>query len=261
MTQPAADTNTVLSVEHVCKTFGGLRAVNDVSFEVRMGRISSVIGPNGAGKSTLFNMIAGTMPVGSGLVRFNGRNVTGLGSDRLARIGLARTFQNVRVLPGLTVRENILVGLTQFAKTGLRGVLLRTPGYRRQQRSFDERVSELLGLVEMGGDSEVPASSLPYGRRKVLELLMALAVEPELLLLDEPAAGLNQSEKGELGDVIRGVNARGVTVLLIEHDVRFVTSLADEVFVLNFGEVVASGPPGVVIKDPAVIEIYLGANE
>lgn len=250
----------VLQVMGLSKSFGGLQAARDFGIEIASGEIAAVIGPNGAGKSTVFNMIAGETRADRGEIRFLGRDVTGWRPEQMARHGLARTFQNVRVLPGLSVHENILVALGQFAETGLLSVMLRSPSFRRERRDFNERADELLKLVGLQEHHLALASSLPYGRRKVLEFAMAIATEPQLLLLDEPAAGLNQTEKRELIELIRGVNQSGVAVLLIEHDVAFVSSLADHLVVLNFGAVVASGLPSVVLKDPAVIEIYIGES-
>jgi branched-chain amino acid transport system ATP-binding protein len=248
----------LLQVEGLSKSFGGLAAASEVALEVAAGEVAAVIGPNGAGKSTVFNMIAGVTRPDAGRIRFGGRDITGWRPEQVARIGLARTFQNVRVLPGLSVRENVLVGLAQFARTRLLSVVLRMPSFRRERRSFDERADELLATVGLDQAGDAIASSLPYGRRKMLEFAMALATEPELLLLDEPAAGLNLVEKGELAQLIRGVNEAGVAVLLIEHDVTFVRTLARHLTVLHFGKVVCSGPPDEMLADQRVIEIYLG---
>jgi ABC-type branched-subunit amino acid transport system ATPase component len=250
----------LLEVTGLSKSFGGLRAARDVAISVAPGQIAAIIGPNGAGKSTAFNMIAGALKPDGGRIRFMGRDVRGWRPEQMARLGLARTFQNVRVLPGLDVEENVLVALGQFARTGLLAVGLRTPAFRRERRAFDERVEEILEFVGLQAHRKVLASSLSYGRRKVLEFAMAVATEPALLLLDEPAAGLNQTEKRELAGLIQSVNATGVAVLLIEHDVTFVGSLADQVVVLNFGEVVTTGTPAEVLNDPTVISVYLGEN-
>ena len=248
----------VLEVTGLCKSFGGLKAASEVAIQVADRQIAAVIGPNGAGKSTVFNMIAGETRCDSGQIRFRGQDVTRWRPEQMARHGLARTFQNVRVLPGLSLHENMLVALSQFARTSLPSVLLRTPRFRREREAFDERADELLAMVGLAEDRQILASALPYGRRKILEFAMAVGTEPELLLLDEPAAGLNQTEKRELADLIQMVNRTGVAVLLIEHDVAFVSTLADHLVVLDFGAVVASGPPAAILKDPAVIEIYLG---
>lgn len=257
-TEAAHELAPVLKVTGLCKSFGGLQAATDFGVEIAPGKIVAVIGPNGAGKSTVFNMIAGESKADSGRIEFIGKDVTHWRAEQMARHGLARTFQSVRVLPGLSVNENMLVALSQFARASLPSILLRLRSFRREQKAFDERVNELLTLVGLQGHSDALASSLPYGRRKVLEFIMAIATEPKLLLLDEPAAGLNQTEKQELVTLIRGVNRTGVAVLLIEHDVAFVSSLADHLVVLNFGAIVASGVPSIVLKDPAVIEIYIG---
>lgn len=251
---------SLLHVTGLSKSFGGLAAASDVAIDVASSEIAAIIGPNGAGKSTVFNMIAGMIKPDGGRVSFAGRDITGWHPERVARIGLARTFQNVRVLPGLSVRENILVGLTQFARSRLPSVILRLPSFRRERDAFEQRADELLSLVGLERVESSLASSLPYGRRKMLEFAMALATEPALLLLDEPAAGLNLSEKSELAELIRGVNYSGVAVLLIEHDVAFVRSLVGQLTVLHFGKVICSGPPDAILADPRVIEIYLGVS-
>lgn len=256
----AEATQPLLLVQNLHKSFGGLGAVRGVSFRVPPGQIYGLIGPNGAGKTTVFNMIAGFTRPDQGLVTFAGHNTTYWAPDRLARTGLARTFQNIRVFSRLSVLENVMIGETMFSRSRLWSALLRTPTLRRDERRLRERAEEVLDFVGLPADRSRLAGELPYGRRKLLELAMALATEPRLLLLDEPAAGLNQSEKLDLLDLIRRIQDGGVTILLIEHDMNFVMTASSEITVINFGEVIATGPPHRVASDRQVIEAYLGAG-
>jgi ABC-type branched-subunit amino acid transport system ATPase component len=252
----------VLQVHDLIRYFGGVHAVDHVSFEVRAGRIKSIIGPNGAGKSTLLNVISGVDHAQAGNVLFLGRDVTALRSDEIALSGVARTFQNLRLFDTLTALDNVMVGglcrshgqLLDLARAGL-----GLPGLRREEAALRKRSRAWLEAVGLLHYADVPVRSLSYGHRKMVELARALVAEPRLLLLDEPAAGLNQIEKREFRDTIAALRQQGLTVVLIEHDMDFVMGLSDEVLVMNFGSKLAEGTPSDIQQDEAVLTAYLGA--
>lgn len=248
----------MLRLERVSKRFGELVAVNDVSLSVPSGAIAAIIGPNGAGKSTLFNAITGIYPLSSGEIFFEEKRIDGWPTHRIAAAGIARTFQNIRLFSFMAAIDNVLAGEDAHLHARLWDSLLHTPRQRREEKEARERARELLAFVGLEGVSETYARNLPYGSQRRLEIARALAGRPKLLLLDEPAAGMNPREKGELGDLVAAIRERGITVLLIEHDMGLVMRISDEITVLDHGEKIAHGTPAQVRNNPAVIAAYLG---
>ncbi len=251
----------ILSLSGVSRAFGGLMAVNDVGFDVRPGEIFGLIGPNGAGKTTLFNLVTGLTPVSSGRISFDGQNILNVPPHVIAARGMARTFQNIRLFAGMTVLDNVRAPMQAFATSGFFSGLLGLPASRRQEAGFMDRAMDLLQLVGLEHKATAPAASLPYGDRRRLEIARALALRPRLLLLDEPAAGMNLAEKENLSSFIRTIRDRfDLTVLIIEHHVPLVMSLCDRLAVLNFGRLICHGTPETVRNDQCVIDAYLGAS-
>ncbi|HEV8307383.1 MAG TPA: ABC transporter ATP-binding protein [Methylomirabilota bacterium] len=252
----------LLTVDRATKTFGGLHALSQLSFAIREGEILGLIGPNGSGKTTLFNCMTGLYPLTSGRILFGAPPVdlVALDPHEIAERGISRTFQTLRVFPNLTVLENVLVGLHCRRRAGVLGAIFRPAWVVAEEREATGRAEELLGLFgeRLLPRRAWPARSLSYANRRRLEISRALATRPRLLLLDEPTAGMNPSEKAEMTGVIRAIRERGVTVLLIEHDMRVVMQAADRVIALNYGERIAEGRPEAVARDPAVVEAYLG---
>jgi branched-chain amino acid transport system ATP-binding protein len=249
----------MLAIEHLSKRFGGVHAVQDVSFTVREGAIHSVIGPNGAGKTTLFNLVSGIYTPTAGRVMFNGEDVAGMAPEALARRGLSRTFQNLQVCMNMTAIDNVMVGSHLRLNHNLFASMLRLPAVRRADAECRAEAARLMDFVGVGKYKDADASQMPYGALKRLEIARALAAGPKILLLDEPAAGLNHTETGEIEDLIRKVAQSGVTVLLVEHDMKLVMNLSDHILALDYGKTLAEGSAAEVRANPDVIAAYLGA--
>src|SRR6201996_7051379 len=257
----AAEGETLLQTKELTVKFGGLTALDSVTFDIRRGAILGMIGPNGAGKTTCFNAITGVYRPSSGSVIFDGAPLGRIKRHQITRKGIARTFQNIRLFGEMTALENVMVGTDARHKTSVPGALARTPRHRREEKTAIERASALLHFVGIAHRGEEKAKNLPYGDQRRLEIARALATEPKLLCLDEPAAGFNPSEKAALIDLIRTIRADGYTVLLIEHDMRLVMGVTDRIVVLEFGRKLADDVPAAIRNDQRVIAAYLGEPE
>ncbi|MBP2304931.1 ATP-binding cassette domain-containing protein [Azospirillum melinis] len=249
----------ILKVEHLSREFGGVLAIGDLSFAIAAGDIHSIIGPNGAGKTTLFNLVTGVYKPSGGRVLFDGADVSGMAPYRLAARGMSRTFQNLQIFFNMTALENVMVGRHLHLNTRLLPALFRVPSLVRKDREAKDRAAQLMADVGLGKYVDADAASMPYGALKRLEIARALASEPKLLLLDEPAAGLNATESREIDEVIKTVAASGVTIVLVEHDMKMVMGISHRITALNQGRMLAEGTPQEVAANPDVIAAYLGA--
>ncbi|WP_426244255.1 ABC transporter ATP-binding protein [Nocardioides sp. LHG3406-4] len=252
---------TVLDVSNLTLQFGGLTALDDVSFEIREGEILGLIGPNGAGKTTCFNAITGVYSPTSGDIRFQGTSLKGRKRFQITKLGIARTFQNIRLFKAMTALENVMVGADAQHSTGMASALFRLPRHRREEEHGHTRGMELLRFMGIERHADELAANLSYGDQRRLEIARAMATEPKLICLDEPAAGFNPAEKVKLMELIKRVRDQGYTVLLIEHDMKLVMGVTDRIVVLEFGRKIAEGKPDEIRDNPAVIAAYLGVDE
>ena len=253
------ETSVMLEVKNLCIQFGGLKAVDNFNLTINKGQLYGLIGPNGAGKTTVFNMLTGVYKPTSGSIILDGLNITGKHPAQINKDGIARTFQNIRLFKEMSVLDNVKVGLHNQKKYSTIEGILRLPRYFKEEKEMDERATELLKVFELDGEKEQLASNLPYGKQRKLEIARALATNPKLLLLDEPAAGMNPNETAELMNTIRFVRDNfDMTILLIEHDMKLVAGICEELTVLNFGQELAKGETAEVLNDPRVITAYLG---
>ncbi|MBF8259121.1 MAG: High-affinity branched-chain amino acid ABC transporter ATP-binding protein LivG [Actinobacteria bacterium] len=252
---------TLLSVRDVSKRFGGLQAVSGLSFDVEQGSIKALIGPNGAGKTTLFNLVSGMLDSDTGEILFRGEAVQELSSHEIAARGLVRTFQHIRLFPKMTALENIMVGRHLHSRAGFIAGMLNLPFTWKEERRIREKAFEIMELLGIADHAQVEATSLSYGQQRMVEIGRALACEPQLLMLDEPAAGLNMRETNEMGELIAKIRDMGITVLLVEHDMSLVMKISDEIVVLSYGEKIAEDRPLSIQKNPEVIRVYLGDDQ
>ena len=250
-----------LHLRQLSRHFGGLKVLQDVNLNIASGGIFGLIGPNGAGKTTVFNLITGLLPPTGGRIEFNGADLAGRKPHEITRLGVARTFQNIRVFKDMSLLQNVMVGVHAQLDYGALALLTGSARFRSEERRARERAHELLSWVKLDHKAQAKADNLSYGEQRRLELARALGTNPKLLLLDEPVAGMNSQEKDELMVEIRNISARGYTIFMIEHDMRFVMGLCSDIAVLNFGRIIARGTPEQIRNDPQVIEAYLGRED
>lgn len=250
----------MLNISRVRRSFGGVYAVDDVSLDVRAGEVHAVIGPNGAGKSTLFNLVVGQLPLESGEIDFDGQRISRLSPSRRAALGMAIVFQGARIFRGMTVLENVEVGAHTWTRTGFVGAVVRSSRHRREEREIVDAARSAIEKVGLGGVVDEPAESLPLGHQRRLQVARALVARPKLLMLDEPASGLRHEERKDLASLIEEMRSDGVTIMLVEHDVAFVTRVADTMTVLDLGKVIAEGRPAEVFRDTKVVAAYIGSE-
>ena len=251
----------LLDVKHLTKNFGGLTAVGDVTLELNEGALVGLIGPNGAGKTTLFNLLTGVYEPSEGTITLDGNLLNGKKPYHIAALGLSRTFQNIRLFKEMTVLDNVLVGLANSHKQNIVASLLRLPSYYSSEKELRQKALDLLAIFDLDGEADTLAKNLPYGQQRRLEIVRALATEPKILFLDEPAAGMNPQETAELTQLIRQIKEEfNITIMLIEHDMSLVMEVTERIYVLEYGRVIAHGTPDEIKNDKRVIEAYLGGE-
>lgn len=253
--------NYVLEIQNVSKFFYGLVAIDDLTIKVKPGQIYGIIGPNGAGKTTLFNCVTGIYTPEKGTIKYKGEDITGMAPHKIAQRGVLRTFQNIRLFKEMSVAENIMAGFHTKSKQKWYHAIVHTPFYKKDERAAWEKVEELMEFFNLSRLATVPTGDLSYGNQRKVEMARALAANPELLILDEPAAGLNENETKELTDIIRKISKMGIGIMMIEHDMEMVMSLTDYITVINFGKEISQGKPSFVQNDPRVIEAYIGSDD
>lgn len=259
MTNKEISNDNILEVRNLSISFGGLKAVDDVTFDLKRGELLGLIGPNGAGKTTLFNMLSGVYTPTSGDILLDGDKINGISPDKLSKLGVARTFQNIRLFDNLTVLDNVKLAMNQYMDYGVLTGMLRLPKYWEEENEATEKAKEILSLFDLEKYFRAFAGNLPYGAQRKLEIARAMATKPKVLLLDEPAAGMNESETQDLMDSIKTIRDNtGVSILLIEHDMNLVLGISERLVVLNYGEILASGNPREVIENAEVVRAYLG---
>ena len=261
MSNDLVNNSDILTVNNLSKSFGGVKAVNNLSFSVSENNIHAIIGPNGAGKSTLFNLITGVITPDEGKIQLVNQDITSLRPDKIAQQGVSRTFQNIRLFPDMTVFETVLIGTYLLTGGKLLPAVFRTKNFRNKERQAKERIEEILKFVGLWDMRHEYAAKLSYGSQRRVEIARALATNPRLLLLDEPTAGMNQKETKELMNLFTQVNKQGITILIIAHDMHLVNTLSNQITVINFGEKLVEGPPDMIQNHPAVLEAYMGRAE